>query len=88
MALRSYHVESPQFRHTLAQADIRPPSGHVGGYGNRAVLTGHGDDSGLFGVFDRVQQLVGQLDGGQTPGQVFACPDASRPYQKRPPQSV
>ena len=58
VSLRTKDVQTAQFHHPLAEYDIGPPAGHVGGNGNRPLLAGIGHDLGLLAMALGVEHIM------------------------------
>jgi hypothetical protein len=66
-----------------AEHDVGAATGHVGGHGDRALVTGHRDDRRLTLVLLGVQHLVRDAPAAQQRGQVLALLHAHRAHQHR-----
>ena len=64
-----------------AEHDVGAATSHVGGHGDGALGTGHGDDRGFSRVVLRVQHLVLDALGGEQLGEVLGLLDAGGAHQ-------
>ena len=71
MALGAQDVQAAQVHHAVAQHDVRAASGHVGGNGHLALLTGLGHDFGFLLVLFGVEHVVRDAQFGQALGEHF-----------------
>src|SRR5262245_1732521 len=78
------HVQSAALGDVRAQADIRPPPGHVRRDGDAAWLAGPGDDLGFFPILTRVQHLVREPGRGQEIAQTLRRRHGARAHENGP----
>ncbi len=83
VAFGAEYVETAQFDNTLAQLDVDAATGHVGGDGDLARLTGMLDDLGFFLVVLGVQDLVRHTAAFEHVAQIFAGLDGYGADQHR-----
>ena len=62
-------MQAAQFVHTVAQGDVRPPAGHVGGHGYLSPLSRNCHNIGFGLVLAGIEDLMGDARSGKFPAQ-------------------